>query len=63
MARSAAIQYLGFRGVAVGIGTGKTTAREACNFSVNQRGSATKFYIDKRSSLSQAREQAVAHWD
>jgi hypothetical protein len=78
MARSAAIQYLdfintdhpttlphrgtGFRGITLGIGTGRTTAREVCYFSVNKRGAATKYYIDERSSLSQAWEQAVTHW-
>lgn len=78
MARSAAIQYLdfintdhpttrpyrgvGFQGVTLGIGTGRSTANEVCYFSVNKRGAATKFYIDEQSSLSQAWEQAVTHW-
>jgi hypothetical protein len=78
MARSAAIQYLdfinkehpttrphrgvGFCGVTLGIGTGRTTAREVCYFSVNKRGAATKFYIDERSSFSQAWKGAIKHW-
>jgi len=78
MARSAAIQYLdfinkehpttrphrgvGFCGITLGIGTGRTTAREVCYFSVNKRGAATKFCIDEQSSLSEAWEGAVKHW-
>jgi hypothetical protein len=78
MARSAAIQYLdfinkehhttrphrgvGFCGVTLGIGTGRTTAREVCYFSVNKRGAATKFYIDEQSSFSQAWKRAIKHW-
>lgn len=78
MARSAAIQYLdfigkdhpatlpyrgvGFHGITLGIGRGKSAAQETCYFSVNKRGAATKFYIDERASLSQAWEQAVQHW-
>jgi hypothetical protein len=78
MARSAAIQYLdfinkdhpttrphrgvGFHGVTLGIGTGRSTAYETCYFSVNKRGAASKFYIDESSSLSQAWERAVSHW-
>lgn len=77
-ARSAAIQYIdfvsndhpatrpcrgvGFHGITLGIGTGKSTAPETCYFSVNKRGAAIKFYIDERRSLSQAWEQAVAYW-
>ncbi len=78
MARSAALQYLdfigkdhpttlpcrgvGFQGITLGIGSGKSAAQETCYFSVNKRGAATKFYIDERASLSQAWEQAVKHW-
>ncbi len=78
MARSAAVQYLdfinkdhpttrpyrgvGFQGVTIGIGTGRNAAHEACYFSVNKRGAATKFYIDEQTSLSQAWEQAISHW-
>lgn len=78
MARSAAIQYLdfinkdhpttrpyrgvGFHGVTLGIGAGRSSAHEVCYFSVNKRGAATKFYIDEQLSLSQAWEQAVTHW-
>ncbi|PPK51105.1 hypothetical protein BY454_11763 [Marinobacter persicus] len=78
MARSAAIQYLdfiqkdhpaalpcrgvGFQGITLGIGGGKSAAQETCYFSVNKRGAAIKFYIDERTSLSQAWEQAVKHW-
>jgi hypothetical protein len=78
MARSAAIQYLdfiskdhpttrpyrgvGFQGITLGIGTGRNTAHETCYFSVNKRGAATKFYIDDRTPLSKAWEQAVSHW-
>ena len=77
-ARSAAIQYIdfvskdhpatrpcrgvGFHGITLGIGTGKSTAHETCYFSVNKRGAAIKFYIDERASLSQAWDQAVAYW-
>lgn len=77
-ARSAAIQYIdfvskdhpatrpcrgvGFHGITLGIGTGKSTAHETCYFSVNKRGAAIKFYIDERASLSQAWEQSVAYW-
>ena len=42
--------------------TGKSTAHEACYFSVNKRGAANKFYIDEGASLSQAWEHAVAYW-
>ena len=78
MARSAAIQYLdfigkdhpatlpyrcvGFHGITLGIGSGKSATQETCYFSVNKRGAAKKFYIDERASLSQAWEQAVKHW-
>lgn len=78
MARSAAIQYLdfinkehpttrphrgvGFHGITLGMGTGRRTAQEVCYFSVNKRGSATKFYIDEKVKLSEAWEQAVSHW-
>jgi hypothetical protein len=78
MARSAAIQYLdfinkehpatrpyrgvGFQGVTLGIGAGRSTAHELCFFSVNKRGAATKFYIDNGTRLSQAWEQAVSYW-
>ena len=78
MARSAAIQYLdfigqdhpttppcrgvGFHGITLGIGRRKSTAQETCYFSVNKRGSATKFYIDEGASLSHAWEQAVKYW-
>tara|TARA_R110001583_G_scaffold178607_1_gene334595 strand:- start:378 stop:1067 length:690 start_codon:yes stop_codon:yes gene_type:complete len=78
MARSAAIQYLdfigkdhpatrpyrgvGFHGITLGIGSGKSASQETCYFSVNKRGAANKFYIDERASLSQAWEQAVQHW-
>ena len=78
MARSAAIQYLdfinkehpttgphrgvGFCGVTLGIGTGRTTASEVCYFSVNKRGAASKFYIDEQTSISQAWKGAVKHW-
>lgn len=77
-ARSAAIQYIdfvskdhpatrpcrgvGFHGITLGIGAGKSTAHETCYFSVNKRRAAIKFYIDERASLSQAWEQAVAYW-
>lgn len=78
MARSAAIQYLdfiakdhpatlpyrgvGFHGITLGIGSGKSATQETCYFSVNKRGSAKKFYIDEQESLSQAWEHAVKHW-
>jgi hypothetical protein len=78
MARSAAIQYLdfigknhpttrpcrgvGFQGITLGIGTGKSAAEETCHFSVNKRGAATKFYIDQEAPLSQAWDRAVCHW-
>ena len=78
MARSAALQYLdfigkdhpstlpcrgvGFQGITLGIGSGKSAAQETCYFSVNKRGAANKFYIDERASLSQAWEHAVKHW-
>jgi len=78
MARSAAVQYLdfinkdhpttrpyrgvGFHGVTLGIGAGRSAVHEACYFSVNKRGAATKFYIDEQTSLSQAWERAISHW-
>ncbi|MTI77962.1 MAG: hypothetical protein FH754_11630 [Marinobacter sp.] len=78
LARSAALQYLdfigkehpstlpfrgvGFHGITLGIGSGKSATQETCYFSVNKRGAATKFYIDERVSLSQAWEKAVNHW-
>lgn len=78
MARSAAIQYLdfitkehpttrpyrgvGFHGITLGMGTGRRAGQEVCYFSVNKRGSATKFYIDEKVTLSKAWEQAVFHW-
>lgn len=78
MARSAAIQYLdfigkdhpatlpyrgvGFHGITLGIGSGKSATQETCYFSVNKRGAAKKFYIDEQESLSQAWEHAVKHW-
>ena len=78
MARSAAIQYLdfigknhpttrpcrgvGFHGITLGSGSGKSAAEEPCHFSVNKRGAATKFSIDPQASLSQAWEGAVSHW-
>jgi hypothetical protein len=78
MARSAAIQYLdfinkdhpttrphqgvGFQGVTLGIGAGRSIADGVCYFSVNKRGAASKFYIDESSSLSQAWERAVFRW-
>jgi hypothetical protein len=78
MARSAAVQYLdfigkehpttrphrgvGFHGITLGIGNGKSTSQDTCYFSVNKRGSATKFYIDEQTTLSQAWEQAVRYW-
>lgn len=77
-ARSAAVQYIdfiskdhsatrpcrgvGFHGITLGIGTGRSTVLETCYFSVNKRGAATKFYIDEEASLSQAWEQAVRRW-
>lgn len=78
LARSAAVQYIdfistdhpttrphrgvGFQGITLGIGTGKHTAQEQCYFSVNKRGAASRFYIDERSSLTNAWEDAVTHW-
>ena len=78
MARSAAMQYLdfiqadhpttrpyrgvGFRGITLGIGAGKSAASEFCYFSVNRRGDATKYYIDGQRTLTQAWEEAVRHW-
>jgi hypothetical protein len=40
----------------------KNTAYELCFFSVNERGAATKFYIDNGTLLSKAWEQAVSCW-
>ncbi|WP_449285376.1 hypothetical protein [Marinobacter sp. PE14] len=76
--RSAAIQYLdfinknhpttrpyrgvGFHGITLGMGTGRRADQEVCYFSVNKRGSVTKFYIDEKATLSQAWKQAVFHW-
>ncbi len=78
MARSAAVQYLdfinkdhpntkpyrgvGFHGVTLGIGAGKSTLHELCYFGVNKRGASTRFYIDERTPLCQAWEQAISHW-
>lgn len=78
MARSAAVQYLdfinkdhpttrpyrgvGFQGVTLGIGAGRSAAHEACYFSVNKRRATAKFYIDEQASLSQAWEQAITYW-
>ena len=76
--RSAAIQYLdfitkdhpntrayrgvGMHGITLGIGADRGRASETCYFSVNKRGAATKFYIDDRTPLSKAWEQAVSYW-
>ncbi len=78
LARSAATQYLdfintehpttrpyrgvGFQGISLGIGTGRSATHEVCYFSVNKRGAATKFYIDDHTPFSQAWEQAVSQW-
>lgn len=78
MSRSAAVKYLdfirtdhptthpcrgvGFRGITLGIGTGKNAATESCYFSVNRRGDVTKYYIDRHQTLTQAWEEAVRHW-
>lgn len=78
LARSAAIQYLdfinknhpttrpyrgvGFHGITLGMGRGRRADQEVCYFSVNKRGSVTKFYIDEKATLSQAWKQAVFHW-
>lgn len=78
LARSAATQYidfiktnhkstkpfrgLGFHGMTIGIGRGNRCLTDQCYFQVNKRGSATRIWITKEVTLSQAWKKAITLW-